>query len=92
VNRPEFSEDSAAWTCVRIHVREDSGKKEFAFMTASRAKLAMLLAAVLGLLGLLAGFVMPGVTGDLLRVVLFAVALVLVIIAAAAGQRVRRSG
>jgi hypothetical protein len=61
-------------------------------MTASRARLAMLLAAVLGLLGLLAGFVMPGVTGDLLRVIFFAVAVVLVIIAAAARRRVKRSG
>ena len=51
--------------------------------------LALLFAGVMGLLGLLSGFVSSGVSGDLLRVVFFGVALVLVIIAAAARRRAR---
>ena len=58
-------------------------------MTASRLNLVMLLAGAMGLLGLLSGFVSSGVSGDLLRVVFFGVALVLVIVAAATRRRAR---
>jgi len=50
-------------------------------MAVGKVNVFLLLAALLGALGVLAGFVMGGATGDLLRVILFGGALALVIVA-----------
>jgi len=51
----------------------------------------LLVAAGLFLLGVLVGFVVSSITGDLIRVLLFATALVLVIVAWVRRQRVKDS-
>ena len=60
-------------------------------MSTSRSNLMLLVAAGLFLLGVLVGFVVSSITGDLIRVLLFATALVLVIVAWVRRQRVKDS-